>query len=203
MSYASLMSDLVWTGAIAVSPCQMANLSSCRVLALAALVCSCALSFNVSPASPAPRRLAASRLDAHDASAPRDNNLQHRRAALSSLAALAWMPAMAAAAENDDCLKGCLKECTSLAPGAANVPYCKDQCDDYCKGSGPKGVADIVRSEPSVTTLVDTAVGGDTARATGSIDKLIGDVFNQANREGPDLALTRKDNANWILIPKP
>jgi len=68
------------------------------------------------------------------------------------IAATAGLPAVAANAI-DDCFGECVKECSLIAPGAVNKPYCEQTCKDYCatkaEEGGPSGKNDVVRQDLS------------------------------------------------------
>ena len=49
---------------------------------------------------------------------------------------LATLGPLYANAAEPDCMKACMKECSKLAPGAANLKYCKESCRDFCADGG-------------------------------------------------------------------
>ncbi len=76
-----------------------------------------------------------------------------RRAWISrAVIATAGLPVVAANAI-DDCFGECVKECSLIAPGAVNKPYCEQTCKEYCAAKaeegGPSGKNDVVRQDLS------------------------------------------------------
>ena len=76
-----------------------------------------------------------------------------RRAWISrAVVATAGLPVVAANAI-DDCFGECVKECSLIAPGAVNKPYCEQTCKDYCAAKaeegGPTGKKGVVRQDLS------------------------------------------------------
>ena len=69
-------------------------------------------------------------------------------------ATAAGLPVAAPAnAADDDCFVPCVKECSIIAPGAVNKPYCEQTCREYCDAKAaegaPSGKSDVVRQDLS------------------------------------------------------
>jgi hypothetical protein len=80
----------------------------------------------------------------------------------------------------DECLTGCVEECTRLVPGGDD--YCNDSCQTYCKekaggssaATGSQPVASIDQLTP-VKKIVSTSA---PVREKNSIGSITGDIFN-------------------------
>lgn len=75
------------------------------------------------------------------------------RAVATATTAGLHVPVAAANAADDDCFGPCVKECSIIAPGAVNKPYCEQTCREYCDAKAsegaPSGKSDVVRQDLS------------------------------------------------------
>ena len=88
---------------------------------------------------------------AFSASSPPSSSTLSRRSWISIAATAPFLPVSAALAF--DCVAECIKECSLIAPGKVNEPYCRSNCENYCAAKAaegdPSGKQDIVRQDTS------------------------------------------------------